>query len=142
MQKNKWWFLFWPPAADPNYRKVMIRMGRFMSFFLAAMWAIGLIGVLASVILTQNSVSGGTLFNALINFTAAGLIGWGIVKRIKAAPVAGLILSLFGLIENFVSNGFKDIDTVLGVLLAWMFIQTTRGIFEHHRIASDQGNRK
>ena len=137
MQKSKWWFLFWPPATDPNYRKIMIRMGSFMSFFLATMWGIGLIIVISSAIFTKNSVSGGTLLNALINFTAAGLIGWGIIKKFKAAPVAGLILSLIGLIENFVSNGFMNIDTVLGLLLAWMFIQTARGIFEHHKITSD-----
>ncbi|MGD8963574.1 MAG: hypothetical protein PVF29_14760 [Desulfobacterales bacterium] len=135
MEKWKWKYLFWPPATDPNYRKIMIRMGSFMSFFYAVMWGLGLIGVVASAIFTQDSVSGGTLFNALIHFAAAGLIGWGIVKKIKAAPVAGLILSLIGLIENFVSNGFINIDAVLGLLLAWMFIQSTRGIFEHHRLA-------
>jgi hypothetical protein len=134
MEKWRWKYLFWPPATDPNYRKIMIRMGSFMSFFYAVMWGLGLIGVIASAILAQDSVSGGTLFNALIHFMAAGLIGWGIVKKIKVAPVAGLILSLIGLIENFVSNGFMNIDTVLGLLLIWMFIQSTCGIFEHHRI--------
>ena len=137
MQKNKWWFLFWPPAKDPNYRKIMIRMGSFMSFFYAVMWGLVLIGAIASAIFAQNTLSGGTIFNALIHFSAAGLIGWGIVKKIKAAPVAGLILSIIGLIENFVSNGFTNIDTVLGLLFAWMFIQSTRGIFEHHRITSE-----
>jgi hypothetical protein len=134
MGKRKWTFLFWPPATDPNYRKAMIRLGSFMAFFYAVMWGLILIGAIASTIFTQDSGSGGTFFNALIHVTVAGLIGWGIVKKIKAAPVAGLIISLIGLIENFVSNGFMNIDTVLGLLLIWMFIQSTCGIFEHHRI--------
>ena len=137
MEKRKWTFFFWPPATDPNYRKIMIRMGSFMSFFLAAIWGVALIGVIASAIFTKDSLSVGIFWNALIHFTAAGLIVWGIVKKFKAAPVAGLIVSVIALIENFVSHGFMNIDTVLGVLLAWMFIQTTRGIFEHHKITSD-----
>ncbi len=112
-------------------------MGSFMSFFLAAIWGVALIGVIASAIFTKDSLSVGIFWNALIHFTAAGLIGWGIVKKFKAAPVAGLIVSVIALIENLVSNGFIHIDTVLYLSMAWMFLLSARGIFEHHKITSD-----
>lgn len=81
----------------------------------------------------QNSNESHRILEALVHFLVASLIGWGIYKRSKAATLTGLILALIGGIGNCFAKGILDKNTILSFLVAFMFVQSTRGIFAYHK---------
>ena len=135
MQPKLWQVLFWPPVCDSKFRKNAILMGCFAAFFYAVVW--GLIVLLGPIIYFAEIQKIETIFpslQGLIYFIISASIGWGIYKRYKLATIAGLILSIIGLIGNFLTKGFIDRNAIIFLLMTYMFINSTRGIFAHHNV--------
>lgn len=84
--------------------------------------------------ITANSEAIGKTLEALIHLTIAMAIGWGIYKKYKAATTAGLVLAIAGFVGNGVTRGFTSKNSIIMLADAWMFLQSTRGIFAYHKM--------
>jgi uncharacterized membrane protein YGL010W len=72
--------------------------------------------------------------------SVAALIGWGIYRKKKVASVAGLVLSTIALIANAMDSGILHANSLYFVFMAYMFIQSTRGIFAFHKADDNPEN--
>jgi hypothetical protein len=120
--------IFWPPVSDLKDIQITIWGGCFAAFFYAAIWGVGVLFGLVAIIIGNLEAIGKTL-EPLIHSTTAAAIGWGVRKKFRVAPVAGLLLSVY----IFISSRL-DITSIIMVVDAWLFIHATRGIFAHHKI--------
>jgi hypothetical protein len=130
---TKRWHICWPPVSDLKDIRMIILAACFVVFFYAAIWGLGMLfGSFA--ILTANSGAIGKTLKALIHFAIATAIGWGMLKKFRIAPVAGLVLSVYGFIVNSVTKGFINSTSIIMAVDVWVFIHATRGIFAYHKI--------
>ncbi|MGZ6219783.1 MAG: hypothetical protein ACXWMV_07265 [Syntrophales bacterium] len=130
---TKRWQIFWPPVSDLKDIQLTIWGGCFAAFFYAAIWGVGvLFGSIA--VITGNSEAIAKTLQPLIHSTIAAAIGWGVRKKFRVAPVAGLVLSTYIFIGSCLSRGSFDITAIVMVVDAWLFIHATRGIFAYHKI--------
>jgi hypothetical protein len=131
---TKRWQILWPPVSDSKDIRLTVWLGCFAAFFYAASW--GLITLFGAIygIVTANSELIGKVVTPLIHLAIATSIGWGILRKFRVAPVAGLVLSVYGFIGNWVTQGFTNKTAIIMVVDVWMFIQATRGIFAYHKI--------
>jgi ABC-type proline/glycine betaine transport system permease subunit len=137
MQPKMWQVLFWPPVIDPKYRKSAIWMGCFAAFFYAVNWGlIMLAGPIIYIFETHKTETLYTSLQGLIYFIIAASIGWGIYKRYKLATITGLALAIIGLIGNWIAKGFTARESILFLLMIFMFVHSTRGIFAHHETSN------
>ena len=120
--------IFWPPVSDLKDIQITIWGGCFAAFFYAAIWGVGVLFGLVAIIIGNLEAIGKTL-EPLIHLTTAAAIGWGVRKRFRVAPVAGLVLAVY----IFISSRL-DITSIIMVVDAWLFIHATRGIFAYHKI--------
>lgn len=121
------------PVNDQRYQKRAIWLGCFASFFYPVNWGLVMLFGVAYGIFGQNSNASHRILEALVHLLVASLIGWGIYKRSKAATLTGLILALIGGIGNCFAKGILGKNTILSFLVAFMFVQSTRGIFAYHK---------
>jgi hypothetical protein len=126
--------ILWPPVSDSKDIQLTIWIGCCAAFFYAAHWGLTtLIGAIYGIIAANSEVIGKTVVS-LIHLAIATSIGWGILKRFRAAPVAGLVLSVYGFIGSCFTKGFINSTAIIMVVDTWMFIQATRGIFAYHKM--------
>ena len=130
---TKRWQIFWPPVSDLKDIQLTIWGGCFAAFFYAAIYGVGVLFGLVAIII-GNSDAIGKILEPVIRSTIAAAIGWGVYKKFRAAPVAGLILSAYFFIGTSLSRGFIDTTTIIMILDVWLFIHATRGIFAYHKI--------
>jgi hypothetical protein len=88
---------------------------------------------LAYGIFGQNPNTSHRIVEALVHLVIASLIGWGIYKRSEAATLTGLLLPLIGAIGDCFAKGILDRNRIFSYLVAYMFVQFTRGIFAYHK---------
>ena len=131
---TKRWQIFWPPVSDLKDIQITIWLGCFAAFFYAVSW--GVIVLFGSIygIITANSEAIGKMLEALIHLTIATAIGWGIYKKFKSAPIAGVVLAVAGFVGNYVTRGLTNTTSIIMLIDAWAFIQSTRGIFAYHKM--------
>jgi hypothetical protein len=130
---TKRWQIFWPPVSDPRDIQLTIWGGCFAAFFYAAIYGVGvLFGLVAIIIGNLDAI--GKILEPVIRSTIAAAIGWGVYKKFRAAPVAGLVLSAYFFIGTSLSRGSFDTIAIIMVVDAWLFIHATRGIFAYHKI--------
>lgn len=134
---TKRWQICWPPVSDTADIQRTVWMGCFAAFFYAGNWGLILFFGVGYGIITTNLEALGKSVEALIPLTIATSIGWGIYKKIKAAPVAGFILAVYGFIGNWITKGFIHRNSIIMIIFAWMFLQSARGIFAYHKIDKD-----
>ncbi len=125
--------IFWPPVSDLKDIQSTIRVGCVMAFFCAGIWGVGVLFGSIAIMMGKSEAIAKTI-DPLIHLTIAIAIGWGILKKFRVAPVAGLVFSGYSFISNWVTNGLINTTTVIMVVNAWAFIHATRGIFAYHKI--------
>ena len=125
--------IFWPPVSDLKDIQITIWGGCFAAFFYAAIWGVGVLFGLVAIIIGNLEAIGKTM-EPLIHSTTAAAIGWGVRKKFRVAPVAGLVLSAYFFIGSCLSRNFINSTTIIMVLDVWLFIHATRGIFAYHKI--------
>ncbi len=134
---TKRWQICWPPVTDPKEIQLTVWLGCFAAFFYAGNWGlIMLFGAANSIIATNTEALRATI-EALIQFTIAGAIGWGIYKKSRTATVAGLILAVEGFISYSIIKGIINKNSVIMFVNVWAFCQSTRGIFAYHKIRTN-----
>ncbi len=120
--------IFWPPVSDLRDIQLTIWGGSFAAFFYAAIWGVGVLFGLLAIIIGNLEAIGKTV-EPLIHSTTAAAIGWGVRKKFRVAPVAGVVLSAY----IFISSRL-DITSIIMVVDGWLFIHATHGIFAYHKI--------
>jgi hypothetical protein len=138
---TKRWQFFWPPVSDFKDIQLTVWVGCFAAFFYAGNWGLIMIFGAISGIATASTEALPKALEALIHFTIAGSIGWGIYKKYKAATIAGLVLAVIGFSGNLVTKGLVNKTSIIMLVNVWAFVQSTRGIFAFHGIISKTAQR-
>jgi len=138
-QPKRWQVLLWPPVADEQYRKYIIKVGYFVAFFYAAYW--GLVGLVLTVcaIIGHDCGAAYTPLETLIRILIGVGVGWGTLKRSRIAVSAGLILPLAVFIGHWITNGFTSkhsiqwLYSIQWLILVEIFAHSTRAVFAYHK---------
>jgi hypothetical protein len=132
------WQICWPPVSDTKEIRLTIWLGCFAAFFYAVQWGLLLIVDAIYAIVTSNSEIIPKALEGLLHFTISAVIGWGIYKKYKAAPIAGLILASYGFIGNLITKGIFNRSSIILFIDSWMFLQSMRGIFAFHKMNKEK----
>jgi hypothetical protein len=133
---TKRWQIFWPPVSDSKDIQLTVWVGCFAALFYAGNWVLIMLFGAISGIATASTEALRTALEALIHFTIAGSIGWGIYKKNKTATIAGLVLAVIGFSWNLASKGLVNKTSIIMLVDVWAFAQSTRGIFAYQRLLS------
>ncbi len=123
-KKRSLWL--WPSIHDLASAKDANKQG-----LIASIWcAVWLFVITASQIFSDKTISASSL-SELMNVTAFVLIAWGIYKKVRIAPIAGLVVYLFPRVPYWIENGPKNI--LFGIIISLAFVTSIRGAFAYHK---------
>ncbi len=146
MQFKRWWVL-WPPVADEQDRKGIIKIGYFVAFIYAAWW--GLMGLALAVraIIGHDCGAAYAPLETLIRILIGVGVGWGTLRRSRIAVSAGVVLPLAVFIGHWIANVFMSkhsiqwLYSIQWLTLAWIFANSTRAVFAYHKALVAEKNR-